>query len=232
MTRKLYIAGGPNVFAFDAVKSIFERAGYQLTMKMKEADLVCFNGGADINPGLYGETKHPLTSFQSGRDAVEIACYNFAVANRIPMVGICRGAQLLNVMCGGTLWQHVDGHAGNPHEVVDIITKKRFITSSLHHQMMRPGKDATIIGVSFEATKKERMGRNNTLKLIVVNGKKGIENSDPEVVYYDKQRCLCFQGHPEFTGTPGLTEQFMEYVETYLMNKSADCELEAESCGC
>jgi putative glutamine amidotransferase len=73
-------------------------------------------GGADIDPSTYGadreaETVHTVP----GRDAVEVALAREALARDLPLLGICRGMQLLNVACGGTLYQHLPDRFGH-HE--------------------------------------------------------------------------------------------------------------------
>ncbi|MEU1127842.1 gamma-glutamyl-gamma-aminobutyrate hydrolase family protein [Streptomyces sp. NPDC005899] len=70
-------------------------------------------GGADVDPGLYGAER----DFRTGppahaRDVWEPALLRAALAADVPVLGICRGMQLLNVALGGTLIQHLDGHAG------------------------------------------------------------------------------------------------------------------------
>ncbi|MFI8006877.1 gamma-glutamyl-gamma-aminobutyrate hydrolase family protein [Streptomyces sp. NPDC086010] len=70
-------------------------------------------GGADVDPGLYGAER----DFRTGppaheRDSWEVALLRAARAAGTPVLGICRGMQLLNVALGGTLTQHLDGHAG------------------------------------------------------------------------------------------------------------------------
>ncbi|UQA96405.1 gamma-glutamyl-gamma-aminobutyrate hydrolase family protein [Streptomyces halobius] len=72
-------------------------------------------GGADVDPARYGAEPHPRTGPPSlDRDAWELALIEAALADGVPMLGICRGMQLLNVALGGTLVQHLDGHAGPP----------------------------------------------------------------------------------------------------------------------
>src|SRR5687768_16963203 len=71
-------------------------------------DLICFTGGEDVTPSLYGEVKHPLTYNNPERDKHEVEYFNQFIG--IPKVGICRGGQFLNVMSGGKLHQHILGH--------------------------------------------------------------------------------------------------------------------------
>lgn len=72
-------------------------------------------GGADVAPARYGAEPHPRTGPPSlDRDAWELALLEAALADGVPLLGICRGLQLLNVALGGTLVQHLDGHSGPP----------------------------------------------------------------------------------------------------------------------
>jgi putative glutamine amidotransferase len=65
-------------------------------------------GGADLDPSLYGEIPLPeCRSPERERDTMELAIAHRALDQGLPVLGICRGMQLLNVACGGTLYQHV-----------------------------------------------------------------------------------------------------------------------------
>lgn len=74
-------------------------------------------GGMDINPALYDCAAHPKTVASSpDRDAWELALAEAALKLEVPLLGICRGMQVLNTACGGTLHQHVPdlvGHSGH-----------------------------------------------------------------------------------------------------------------------
>jgi putative glutamine amidotransferase len=77
-------------------------------------DGVLLTGGGDVDPGRYGAQPHPATSRVSGpRDAAELEVLDAAVAAGTPVLGVCRGMQLLNVARGGTLCQHLPGEAGH-----------------------------------------------------------------------------------------------------------------------
>ena len=65
-------------------------------------------GGADVDPARYGEPRHPSVSeIDSARDEYEIDLVNKAIAAGIPVLAICRGMQVMNVACGGTLVQDI-----------------------------------------------------------------------------------------------------------------------------
>jgi putative glutamine amidotransferase len=108
-------------------------------------------GGADIDPASYGATAHEKTSGTvPERDAYEIAMARGAIERDMPLLGICRGMQLLNVACGGTLDQHIanlEVHRHTPgafhdHEVVlepeslaaEATGGTRVRVKSHHHQ--------------------------------------------------------------------------------------------------
>jgi putative glutamine amidotransferase len=79
-------------------------------------DGVVIAGGGDINPAIYGAVKHQKTDANApDRDSWELAVAEAAVRQGVPLLGICRGAQMLNVACGGTLHQHIPDLVG--HEV-------------------------------------------------------------------------------------------------------------------
>ncbi|MFF0066192.1 gamma-glutamyl-gamma-aminobutyrate hydrolase family protein [Streptomyces sp. NPDC005279] len=70
-------------------------------------------GGADVEPVRYGAEADPRTGPPArDRDAWELALIRAALESGTPLLGICRGLQLLNVALGGTLVQHLDGHVG------------------------------------------------------------------------------------------------------------------------
>ncbi|WP_445402877.1 gamma-glutamyl-gamma-aminobutyrate hydrolase family protein [Streptomyces sp. LE64] len=76
-------------------------------------DGVVIAGGPDVEPGRYGADPDPRTGPPAReRDAWELALIHAALTAGTPLLGICRGMQLLNVALGGTLLQHLDGHTG------------------------------------------------------------------------------------------------------------------------
>jgi putative glutamine amidotransferase len=128
-------------------------------------------GGADIDPASYGEAAHPeTTGTVPERDAFEITLVRRAVEQDMPVLGICRGMQLLNVAFGGTLLQHLPARFGHhehrrvvgsfdgaDHDVelnegtlaVRVIGETRHATKSHHHQgIERLGEGLVISGLS------------------------------------------------------------------------------------
>ncbi|WP_433548457.1 gamma-glutamyl-gamma-aminobutyrate hydrolase family protein [Streptomyces sp. CA-294286] len=75
-------------------------------------DALVIAGGPDVDPVRYAAERDPRTGPPAtARDAWELALIRAALDSRTPLLGVCRGMQLLNVALGGTLVQHLDGHA-------------------------------------------------------------------------------------------------------------------------
>lgn len=129
---KVYVVGHDwcNITSF----LLFE---FTRTQDIKEADIVMFTGGEDINPSLYGDIKHPTTHF-TDRDDYEVAAFKAAPKDAL-LIGGCRGAQLLTALSGGKLFQHVLNHGGGTggHDITSSDGHVMRITSC-HHQMMNP----------------------------------------------------------------------------------------------
>jgi putative glutamine amidotransferase len=81
--------------------------------------LIVTGGAGDVDPALYGQEPHPETGpVQEERDAYELALVRQAIERRMPVLGICRGMQILNVAYGGGIEQHlpdVVGHEDHRH---------------------------------------------------------------------------------------------------------------------
>lgn len=72
-------------------------------------DGILLTGGVDVDPDHFGEELHPKTKVDERRDEAELPAARWAIDQGLPVFGICRGLQVLNVACGGSLIQHLDG---------------------------------------------------------------------------------------------------------------------------
>jgi putative glutamine amidotransferase len=113
-------------------------------------DGICLSGGPDLDPDAYGapERHAELGPTEPGLDAFELELARAADARGLPILGICRGAQALNVARGGTLHQHLPGHrqtepaTATTHTVhiepgsrlADVAGPGRLRVNSFHHQ--------------------------------------------------------------------------------------------------
>lgn len=182
--NKVYVEGGCHL-----VSQLFQNHGFQTTGDFEQANLICFTGGADVSPHLYKDFKHPYTYSDPYRDAREQRLFNEAFARNIPMVGICRGGQLLNVLSGGRMYQHVTGHGGS-HNIIDEATGETILVTSTHHQMIMPSENGQLIAFALNGGTREWM-EGEVIKLEK-------SDKDNEVVWYHETRSLCFQPHPEY----------------------------------
>ena len=87
---------------------------------LDRVDGVLFTGGGDISPRSYGaEPEESVRGINEGRDEFELALARKLYARKIPVMGICRGLQIINVALGGTLIQDLPSHTGvHGHDIV------------------------------------------------------------------------------------------------------------------
>ncbi|MGH7477329.1 MAG: gamma-glutamyl-gamma-aminobutyrate hydrolase family protein [Longimicrobiales bacterium] len=125
---------------------------------MELASGLLLTGGDDIDPELYGESPIPaLGAVDRDRDEAELRALDLALERELPVLGICRGHQVINVHFGGTLYQdiatqlgtmpqtHMGDWAQHHHEVdvvepsllASLISARRFHVNSYHHQAVK-----------------------------------------------------------------------------------------------
>ena len=136
-----------------------------------EFDGFICTGGDDVDPSIYGEEKHPKCgTIESARDVFELSLLNKVTALDKPVMGICRGIQIMNVALGGTLWQDIPSQWSEPNGTVhfvrnetndprhhvtvsgsllELLGEKTVVTNSYHHQAVKtPGDGLTVCGVN------------------------------------------------------------------------------------
>jgi putative glutamine amidotransferase len=77
---------------------------------LRAMDALLLAGGPDLDPAHYGRRRLPTDVVEEDRDAMEAGAWAAAAERALPVVGVCRGFQAINVFSGGTLIQHLDGH--------------------------------------------------------------------------------------------------------------------------
>lgn len=144
----------------------------------EDFDALCLSGGGDLDPRRYGETMAGSEPPDEERDELELRALEGALERRVPVLGICRGFQVLNVGLGGGLRQHVEGHrppdgAGLLQHRLEVAPgslleracgRGPLVVNSWHHQAVHPrdlarGARATAIeGDLVEALEAPHLG--------------------------------------------------------------------------
>ena len=151
--------------------------------------LVMFTGGEDVCPAFYNHSSpKKYCGYNIGRDLAEKEVFITALEYNIPMTGICRGSQFLNVMSGGWLMHHITNH-GFTHEMTTLLGETFQVTST-HHQMCVPSTDGFIIGFAAEKRSKIYIGDSDL----------PVDYTGPETeaIYYPNNQIFAVQYHPEY----------------------------------
>lgn len=223
---KVFIVGGNK----DYTKLFLDEI--KIVKEIKDANIVLFTGGEDVWPGYYDEDKGSYTSTNKERDRVEILAFEEARQYNKLCLGICRGSQLLTVLSGGSLIQHVTNHGLSKTHKIHLINEGVDIDiTSTHHQMMWPfdlSRDSyTIIAKSTKDLSTTYLNGDNREK------KLPSDFVECEIVYYKQTNCLCIQGHPEYMSKDSTAVRYInvlirEYLEdTIASTKEVENIIEA-----
>jgi putative glutamine amidotransferase len=173
--------------------------------------LVITGGAFDVDPALFGDaSRHDTVVTKDRRTSFEFAITEGAIARDMPLLGICGGQQLLNVVLGGTLIQHIPdaipgalaheqpnprdeaGHdvAVTPGTLLSAITGAVTMSvNSAHHQAVRAVGDGVLI---------DAVAPDGVIEGIELPG---------------KRFCLGVQWHPEFSIDPGDSRIFAAFIK-------------------
>ncbi len=179
--------------------------------ELKPGDVLVVWGGEDISPSLYKQglsLRGHGDPTPSRRDRLEWNLMARAKAINVPIIGICRGAQMLCALEGGFLYQHVDKHGGD-HKII-TRDKQELVSNSLHHQMMVPRGNFELI--AWTEPRSKVYYEVNTVK------EKHELGVDPEFVYYPDIKGFAIQWHPEMEGFPN---EATDYVFKFIKEKLA-----------
>ena len=148
-------------------------------------DGLVLTGGADIEPARYGHD-NTASETEPERDDVEFVLYEASLADELPVLGICRGFQLVNVHAGGTLHQHVEGHARydvSPATAVHTLTIE---SSSLTRDLFGDGH--RVNSLHHQAIDTVGEGLRVTARA---------DDGTPEAIEHTGATVLAVQWHPE-----------------------------------
>lgn len=159
---------------------------------------VLFEGGADVAPERYGE-QNRCSGTNPRRDEEEFALYKAARELNIPMLGICRGHQLMNVAAGGTLYQDLRTDLGKGHNGMHQITFEDQAFSSKFYDLMKsnPGIYSSRQGRPDVVNSMHHQALKDVAADAIVLARH-VDDMTPEAVLYPYG--LSVQWHPEFMG--------------------------------
>lgn len=189
--------GAHRILAIDAINKAIKKPAYKI-----------FWGGADLDPSFYNRERSDMCGHSDKyNDEDTINQMKEMIEQGIPIIGICRGAQVLNVVNGGILTQHIEGHT-HSHDIslYDIdgdITDVVNVTST-HHQMMIPHKSGIILGKDQQSVVGKHWDNVNEdyiYKYVI------------EVVYYPETKSLCIQPHPEWMNQE---KSFIKWINQFI----------------
>lgn len=178
-------------------------------------DGVLFTGGVDLQPGLYGEMRRAETGESDpALDAFEMAIAQRALQEDLPILGVCRGMQLLNVVLGGTLYQDIASQRPN---AIDHCRRDRPRTDLTHTIAVEPGslieqvlgtREVWMNSLHHQAIQEPGQG-------VRISG--WAEDGIPELMEVPEHRfVLGIQGHPEeiYDQVESFAKLFQAFVHT------------------
>jgi putative glutamine amidotransferase len=165
-------------------------------------------GGSDIDPATYGAERHPSTDDpQPERDRFEIALTREALERDLPLLGICRGMQLIDVACGGTLIQHLPDDFGHG----DHRRSLGSFDDADHDVRLTEGSlAARAAGETLHATKSHHhQGVATVGEGLVATGWSVLDDLVEAVEAPDRRYALGVQWHPEADAGSGIIASFV-----------------------
>jgi putative glutamine amidotransferase len=172
-------------------------------------------GGADIDPASYEQEAHPETADTvPERDAFEIALVRGAIARDMPVLGICRGMQLINVARGGTLLQHLPERYGH-HEHRRVLGS---FDGADHDVALSEGSAAAgAAGEVSHATKSHHhQGVDRLGEGLIVTGTSTLDDLPEAIELPDKRFVLGVQWHPEADPASTVVAGFVDAARRFM----------------
>lgn len=176
-------------------------------------------GGCDIDPASYGAVPHPETrGTVPARDELELALSRRALERDMPLLGICRGMQLLNVACGGTLIQHLPDQVGHGEHRRHPGT----FDGSEHEVRLESGSlAARVVGEEVHVTKSHHhQGVDRIGDGLVVTGRSVLDELPEAIEVPDRGYVLGVQWHPEADATSPVVASLVEEARARRLARS------------
>lgn len=154
-------------------------------------------GGGDVNPAIYKQVNTSSNDISDYVDELDLSVISYAVENTKPLMGICRGIQIINVFFHGSLKQDIPNHQGVNHHIVQLKPLKKFpkdcIVNSYHHQSI------------------DKLGYG----LIALYES---DDQEIEVIIHEKLPIIAVQFHPEIDKEDSFSKQLIDYFNDILIN--------------
>lgn len=181
---------------------------------LDQIDGLLLSGGADIDPSCYGAERHPETGLTvPERDRTEVALARRAVERDLPVLGICRGMQLLNVAFGGTLLQHLPDEVGHGEHRLNPGT----FDGSEHDVDLTPGSLAARAAGEerHEIKSHHHQGIDAVGADLQVTGRSTLDELPEAIEVPGKSFVLGVQWHPEADEQSRVIAAFVEQAREY-----------------
>lgn len=206
MLKQLTLACAPigNNGSIQPFDSTFDFKVNAARFGFEQADAFVLWGGEDIHPSLYNAKANKFNGARGGgpsdRDLWEWQAIKYCKANRIPIIGVCRGAQMLCAAAGGKLIQHVKGHVGGGSgHLVQTNEGEVFHVTSCHHQMMDVyNTNHEMLAWTPSALSDCYFGEECETPKHISDMIAAGAWAEPEMVYFPELNALAIQGHPEW----------------------------------
>ena len=162
-------------------------------------DGLLLSGGADIDPARYGEPPAGAREAEPGRDALEDEAFRAAVEARVPILGVCRGLQAINVFAGGSLVQHLDGHESRAYPSPEVTRHRLDLADgSRLASILGESSDLEVNSYHHQAITADRLAPGLRIAAVADHADagelvEGVESTDPN------RWLVGIQCHPERT---------------------------------
>jgi putative glutamine amidotransferase len=185
---------GASPVPLDELASAADRASAFAAM-----DGLLLSGGADIDPARYGEAPAGARHAEPGRDALEDEALSAAMHAGVPILGVCRGLQAINVFAGGSLVQHLDGHESTPYPSPEVTRHRLELSDgSRLAAILGESSDLRVNSYHHQAITADRVAPGLRISAMAEHADagelvEGVESTDPD------RWLIGVQCHPERT---------------------------------
>ena len=200
---RLVSACYPYFDPFDELDNVNDCVSTEHPADLQEDDVLIVWGGADIWPGYYNKGLSPKSHaypIPSNRDRCEWELMQQAVRLGLPIIGVCRGAQMLCALAGGYLMQHITGHSGS--HLVHTSEGEDILVNSIHHQMMVPAhtRHKILAEIPHHSLRSDEYWDED---------RKVDHHQEPEFIHFNDVNGWAIQWHPEMMPVTSPANQYI-----------------------